>query len=74
MIKKDLDHDWKSDDIANIIDYKLKVTGIDVIDIEKERNDSGEILYCKVRINPIKLKDIERESFPFGNWSWQLHS
>ena len=53
---------------------KNMVTGIDVIDIEKERNDSEEILCCKVRINPIKLKDIERKSFPFGNWSWQLHS
>jgi hypothetical protein len=72
LIKPDDKSDWKNDDVVNLIDYKLKIVGIDVVNIEKKTRDD-EIISCKVKIQPTRLKNIESESFPFRNSRWKPH-
>ena len=72
LVKHDDENDWKSENVVNLIDYKLKIVGIDVVNIEtKIRED--KIISCKVKIQPTQLKNIEFESFPFRNCRWNPH-
>jgi hypothetical protein len=72
LVKPDDENDWKNEDVVNLIDYKLKIVGIDVVNIEKEIKED-EIISCKVKIQPTQLKNIESESFPFINCRWKPH-
>ena len=62
-------NDWKDTEVENFIDYNLKIVGINVFEIEKERSQSGENF--RVKIQPTQLKDLKSESFPLRNWTWR---
>ena len=51
----------------SLIDYNLKIVGIDVIKIEKEMILSNEVF--KVKIQTTRLEALKSESFPLRNWS-----
>ena len=58
--------DWKDEEVENLIDYNLKIVGINVVKINKEISQSGETY--GVKIQPTELKDLKSESFPLRNW------
>ena len=60
--------DWKDEEVENLIDYNLKIVGINVVKINKEISQSGETY--RVKIQPTELKDLKSESFPLRNWRW----
>ena len=39
VIKPVVEIDWKSGDIENSLEYKLKVVGVDILNMEIERDD-----------------------------------
>ena len=69
MIETDEESYWKEDELESTIDYKLKVNGISIEEIDIERNELNVIKSCVVKIIPIPLKDLR--SFPFRNWNWK---
>ena len=72
VIKPDGEIDWKSNDIESSIEYKLKVVGVDILNMEILRDDEILITSCLVKIKPIQLNKKERESFPFKKVRWKV--
>ena len=71
LLVKPGDNEKDEEDIMNLIDYNLKIVGIDVIKIEKEMIQSNQVF--KVKIQPSRLEVLKSESFPLRNWSWRPH-
>ena len=71
LLVKPGDNEKDAKDIMNLIDYNLKIVGIDVIKIEKEIIQSNQVF--KVKIQPTRLEVLKSESFPLRNWSWRPH-
>ena len=46
VIKPDGENDWNENDVENLIGYKLKVIGVNVVNTKIERNNSEEITTC----------------------------
>ena len=69
VVKPDCKTDWENVDVKDIIEYKLKIVGINVNEVETNRSISGEILSCIVRIQPTPLNNLNIPSFPFRNWN-----
>jgi hypothetical protein len=62
------ENDWKDEEVENLIEYNLKIVGINVIKIHKEMSKSSESF--RVKIQPTELKNLKSESFPIRNWNW----
>ena len=60
--------DWKDEEVENLIEYNLKIVGINVVKINKDISHSGETY--RVKIQPTELNDLKSESFPLRNWRW----
>ena len=71
LLVKPGDNEKDAKDIMYLIDYNLKIVGIDVIKIEKEIIQSNQVF--KVKIQPNRLEVLKSESFPLRNWSWRPH-
>ena len=65
IVKPDCKTDWENVDVKDIIEYKLKIVGINVNEVETNRSTSGEIISCIVRIQPTPLNNLNIPSFPF---------
>ena len=74
VIKPDCETDWKNAaDAKDIIEYKLKIVGIKVVEVEIDKRDSEEIISSVVKIQPTLLKNLDIPSFPFRNWNLKKH-
>ena len=69
VIKPDCEADWKNADVKDVIEYKLKIVGINVNEVEVDKSDSEDIISCLVKIQPTPLKNLDILSFPFINWN-----
>jgi len=71
MIKPgDFESFWEGSNeyVKNVVDYRLKVIGIDVEEIKIIRDNSDSITSCFVKMQATQLKKIEKDTFPFKNW------
>ena len=71
MIKPgDLESFWEGSNeyVKNVVDYRLKVIGIDVEEIKIIRDNSDSITSCFVKMQATQLKKIEKDTFPFKKW------
>ena len=60
LITTDCDADWKDDNMENLIYYKLKIIGINMVKINRiNRSNNGAFTSCLVKIQPIPVKKIE---------------
>ena len=67
VIKADEESSWIEDGLDRKIDYKLKVNGISMEEIDIERNESNVIKSCVVMISPILLKDLRSFTVILGD-------
>ena len=69
IVTLDCDSDLNNDNIETVIDYKLKILGINMVKIvEQNRGQGGILAPCLVKIEPIPLKMIENAGLPLRNW------
>ena len=59
---------WEDLDLEYVIEYKLKVIGIDVEQVRIERNSLKLIESCIIKIKAMQFKKLER-NFPFLRWN-----
>ena len=64
LIEPDSQADWK--DVEELIDYNLKVIGINLVKIQMNRSNQGDFTSCLVKIQPTMMTKIG--SFPLRNW------
>jgi hypothetical protein len=57
-----------NDDVKNLIEYKLKIVGIDMKELKINRDEPGDDVACSIKIKAMNSKNIDVESFPFRNW------
>ena len=69
LIIPDRESDWIEKDVENLVDYKLKVIGVNIVKITIERGSSDVISSCKVQIVPTPLKNLR--SLPYRKWNWK---
>ena len=61
---------WKDEDVENIIEYNLKILGINMVKITRNRSNRGALTSCLVQIRPISWKKIEK--LTLRNWSLKI--
>ena len=69
MVKPRSESDLRDDEVENVIDYNLKIIGLDVVNFEIERKPDDGIC-CLVNIQPTARKTLERFKFPLGTWNF----
>ena len=50
--------------IENLLDYTLKIVGIEMLNVKVNRGDEGSLASCSVRIKPVRRTTFEELRLP----------
>ena len=73
VIKPDSETNWKNADVKDVIEYKLKIVGINVIEVEIDKSESYDFISCFVKIQPTLLKNLDIPGLPFRNLNLKFY-